>query len=35
MKEEGEREKELQSLLEARIMNLEQKTNAAIQKYAL
>ena len=35
MKEEDEREKELKSLLEARIRDLERKTNVALEKYGL
>lgn len=35
MMEEGEREKELEEVLEARIMDLEAKTNATMKKYKL
>ena len=35
MMEEGEREKELDELLETRIMDLEAKTNATMKKYQL
>lgn len=35
MTAEDQREQELQALLQARIMDLEQKTTAAMQKYSL
>ena len=35
MIEEDKREKELQTILEARIKDLEHKTQAAMQKYGL